>query len=145
MLNQPLTFAPGSHQAFIQGGKAETNKLFPFTGGFDQYYPFCYFELYQSAEHSLTIHSGRFAITRVRLEETEVVSLMPVRVASSSDKGGLELVVQLLIMELSSQSQSEVEQLVCAEGFDFAGQEELPVLRHINETLGPVGTLELRP
>jgi len=146
VLNQPLVVATGSHQAFIQGGMAVPNKVFPFTGGYDQYYPFCYFELRQSAEQSLTIQPGRFTITRVRLEETEVVSLTPVRVASADDgDGGIELVVQALIMELSSQLQPEVEKLVCAEGFDYAGQEELPVLSHIIETLGPVATLELKP
>jgi len=144
ILHVPLTIGAHDHQAFIQGGEVKKDRIFSFSPGYDEYYPFCYFEIYTPSNQSQTILPGEFEITRVTAGETEIVQLRSTRVASSGDsEGGPSSIVELLIMELQSDSQKNVEQLVCADGFADPGDVVMPTLGQIRETLGQVATLEL--
>jgi hypothetical protein len=146
-LLQPLTVPARDNQVFIQNGEAAYSK--GITYGYDQYYPFCYFELHGLAEGPRTIEKDTFVIQRVYVDETEFVRSKPVKVASlvqvaSSDDpgGGIRLIVQTTVMELHSDNQPSVRRLVCAGGFDFESFAQLPTIKDVNDVLQGIARLE---
>lgn len=144
VLHQPLTIGTGDHQAFIQGGGLKSDSLYSASPGYNQYYPFCFFEIRSPSEQQQTISPGEFEIIRVMTEETEFVQAKPVRVAGRLQlAGSLSPIVQVLILKLRSSSQPNVEQLVCADGFADPNDVILPTLEQIKKTLGKVATLKL--
>ena len=144
ILHVPLAVDADHYKVFIQGGEVKNNKKNSYSWSFDQYHPFCYFELGTPSGMARTIQPGEFAITRVRIDETEFVQPGPIQVAGLlSSYDAPVLIVELLIMELKSETQSDVEQLVCANGFDFPGQVEMPTIEQIRNALGGIAMLDL--
>jgi len=146
ILHVPLTIDARDHQAFIQGGEVKKEKTAAYNSSYNEYYPFCYFEIRSPSNQPETISPGEFEITRVTADETEIVQSKPVRVASlfHFDLAGTpSQIVETVIMELRSDAQPNVEQLVCADGFADPGQVVMPTLKQIRDTLGSVATLEL--
>ena len=144
VLHVPLTIDVLGHQVFIQGGEVRKDYAHSYNLSYDQYYPFCYFEIRTPSNQTQTILPGEFEITRVTADETEVVQQGPTRVASFMSSGrALSQIVELLIFELHSKTQMNVEKLVCADGFNNPAYVVMPTLRQVRDTLGQVATLEL--
>lgn len=143
-LHIPLTINALGHQVFIQGGEVKKDHALSYNLSYDQYYPFCYFEIRTPSSQTQTILPDEFEITRVTADETEVVQLGPTRVASSMGfDGSPSQIVEILILELYSKTQENVEQLVCADGFNDPPYVVMPTLKQVRDTLGQVATLKL--
>lgn len=144
-LHVPLTIEARGHQVFIQGGEIKKEKTYSYSSAYNEYYPFCYFEINSPSNEVQTILPGEFVITRVTTGETEIVQSTSTQVASLLYLAGgtPSQIVEILIMELRSTSQPNVEQLVCADGFNDPGEVVMPTLKQIRDTLGQVATLKL--
>lgn len=145
-LLQPLTVPPNDNQVFIQDGKASEYST-GITYGYDQYYPFCYFELHGLSKEPRIIEEDTFTIRRVYRQETEFVQSKPVRVASlshiglSDAGGGARLILQITVMELHSEKQPAVRKLICGGGFDLEFFAETATMKDIEEILQGVAQL----
>ena len=154
-LHESLNIATRDDQVFIQDGK--TAGPGGYTYGYDQYYPFCYFQVANIDSEPQIIQPGRFEITRIYLDETEFVQRSPIKIASSAGVsldhgnlrlladgdagGGVRLIVETTVMDLSSQQQPSVKRLVCGGGFDLEPHANLPTLDDIDTVLGSIATL----
>ena len=154
-LHQPLTIAAGDDQVFIQDSKTVSSGGYSY--GFDQYYPFCYLQVRNISKEAQTIQPGRFDITRVYLDETEFVQRYPTRlaasigagishgkvglIASGDADGGVRLIVETTVMDLSSASQPKVKRFVCGGGFDLETYADVATLEEIDAVLGDIATL----
>jgi len=144
-LFQPLTIPARHTQVFLQDGKAVYSSGYNY--GYDQYYPFCFFEVHDVIETEQTISADRFIITSVHREETEIVQTKPIKLASlivSNDYDTASLIVQTLIMRLHSDKQPGLKRLVCGGGFDSQPFAELPTIEQIEHTLGDIAKLKIK-
>lgn len=144
-LLQPLTIPAQDTQVFIQYGKAVYST--GYTYGYDQYYPFCFFEVQDIAETEQTILADNFTITEVYRDETEFVQTTPTRMASLitvSGDYGISIIVQTMTMKLHSDKQPGVSKLVCGGGFDLPPFAELPTIKEIEEALGDIAQLKIQ-
>jgi len=143
-LLQPLTIPVQDTRVFIQHGKAVYSQGYIY--GYDQYYPFCFFEVQNIAEVEQTIQADNFTITEVYRDETEFVQTTPTRMASLINVNivnDLALIVQTMTMRLHSDRQPGVNKLVCAGGFDSPPFAELPTIKEIEEALGDIAQLKI--
>lgn len=130
----------------MQEGSTEFEKgLF---GGYNDYYPFCYFELDDIAKTEQFIEPDTFTVTRVYRDETDMIVQAPPRVASLISVGGdadygINMIVQTTVMRLHSSRQPKVKMLVCAGGFDLPPFARLPTVEEIRLALGNIATLSL--
>jgi hypothetical protein len=145
-LLQPLTVPPNDNQVFIQDGNSAPTSG-GITYGYDQYYPFCYFELHGLAKESRTIEKDTFTITRVYRDETEFVQSKPVQVASlvliagSDGDSGARLILETTVMDLHSEKQPAVRRLVCGGGFDLEPYASPPTIKEVTEVMQGVAQL----
>ncbi|MCW8963272.1 MAG: hypothetical protein OQL16_05695 [Gammaproteobacteria bacterium] len=147
-LQQPLTIRPRHTQVFLQDGAAIYRH--GWLSGYDQYYPFCYFEVADIADSEQTISEDTFTITRVYRDETDIVQARPTRLTGQimvgdDAVGGIRMIVKTTVMRLSSDKQPEVKMLVCGGGFDHEPFAELPTVDEIRHTLGDIARLDLAP
>ena len=139
-LLQPLTIRVRDTQAFLQDGIRIQGQ------SYDQYYPFCYFEIYTLASAEQTIEPDVFTITAVSREETQIVQTAPIKLASliAFNVGGARsMTTQLTIMRIHSEKQPDVRKLVCAGGFDDTHDTELPTIQEISHALGDIAKLNI--
>jgi len=144
ILLQPLAIPARQTQVFLQNGKAVYSQGYNY--GYDQYYPFCFFEVHDVLETEQTILTDHFTVTAVNREETEFVQTAPIRLASLIVSNGYDtvpLIVQTLIMRLHSDKQPGVKKLVCGGGFDLPPYAELPTIPQIQQALGNIARLEI--
>ncbi|TNF98473.1 MAG: hypothetical protein EP297_07920 [Gammaproteobacteria bacterium] len=144
ILNEDLSIRPRHTQAFIQDGKQAYQRSF--FKGYDQYYPFCYFEVHDVVDREQTIDPDTFNITRVSREQTDIVQVDPAQyrgLSAGDDDGGPPYIVDLNIMWLESASQPNVKKLACASGFDDPFDARLPTIEEIQHALGQVASLVL--
>jgi len=127
---------PARHtRAFIQDGRLTHHD--GYQTGYNQFYPFCYFETARFSSREQTIEPDRFTVVGVGREETQVVSATPVLLASvSGGNSSVHMVVELTILTLSSDRQPDVTTLACGGGFQDPGDAELPTIKEIAEVLG---------
>ncbi|TNG00376.1 MAG: hypothetical protein EP297_03870 [Gammaproteobacteria bacterium] len=140
-VNEPLTIPSRKVRAFLQDGTQTSQRRF--TSGYDQYHPFCYFEVRNLVSHEQTIEPDTFTITRASRETTRIVHVEEGTMTglSSGNGGGLTHIIELNIMRLESKSQPDVTRMVCASGFDEPSKVRLPTIDEINQALGKHATL----
>jgi len=144
ILHIPLAIGARNYQVFIQGGEVKKDKAFSYNLSYDQYYPFCYFEIRTSSDQTQTISPDAFEITRVTADETEIVLSRSTQVAQLFNLADIpSQIVEVLILELRSETQVNVKQLVCADGFADPSQVVMPTLKQIKDTLGQVAILRI--
>ena len=144
-LLQPLTIPAQDTQVFIQYGKAVYSS--GYTYGYDQYYPFCFFEVQDIAQAEQTIVADNFTITEVTREETEFVQTTPTRMANLITVGAdytIPIIVQTTTMKLHSDKQPQIKKLVCGGGFDHPPFAKLPTIKEIEEALGDIAQLTIQ-
>jgi len=150
-LQQSLTIRPRHTQVFLQDGTAIYSRGWvSLLSGYDQYYPFCYFEVADISDSEQTISGDTFIITRVYRDETDIVQARPTRLTSQimvgdDAVGGFRMIVKTTVMRLSSDKQPEVKMLVCGGGFGHEPFVELPTVDEIRHTLGDIARLDLAP
>lgn len=138
----PLQFDKGDYKVFVQDGRVRNYRPNFFSWGFDQYRPFCFFELRSPASTALEIVPGVFTVTSIQLDETEFVSL-PARInVASRNDFGVNLVVNLQIMYLHSDKQPLLDHLACAAGFDLEPDVVFASDSQIAEALGSIAIIE---
>jgi hypothetical protein len=145
-LLQPLTIPVRDTQIFLQENR--TKPQHGWSGSYDEYYPFCYFEVRDIAETEQVIEPDTFTITDVYLDETEIVQTRPTRLASliamgGDADGGIQIIVQTTVMRLSSSKQPQMKMLVCGGGFAPAPFAETPKIEEIRRALGDIARLDL--
>ena len=143
-LNETLSVRPRHTQAFIQDGEQAYQRTF--LRGYDQYYPFCYFEVHDVVDREQIIDPDTFNIIRLSREQTDIVQAYPAQLSGLSagdDDGGPPYIVDLNIMWLESSSQPHVKKLACASGFADPFDARLPTIEEIQHTLGQVASLVL--
>ena len=146
ILLESLSIAAGDYRVFVQHGAATGNGLYSASPDYNQYHPFCFFEIRSPSDLQQTIFPGEFEIIRVTMQETEFVQAKPVKFASSLQlAGSLSPIAQALILKLRSSTQPSVEQMVCADGFADPIYAKLPTLEQIKKVLGKLATFELAP
>ena len=145
-LLQTLTIPPNDNQVFIQEGNTAPTSA-GITYGYDQYYPFCYFELHGLSKEARTIEQDTFTITRVYRDETEFVQSKPAQVASltliagSDGDSGARLILQTTVMDLRSDKQPAMRRLVCGGGFDLEPYASPPTMDDITGILKGIAQL----
>ncbi|GMQ97215.1 MAG: hypothetical protein BMS9Abin15_0918 [Gammaproteobacteria bacterium] len=144
ILHMPLTIGARNYQVFIQSGEVKNDKPSSYNLSYDQFNPFCYFEIRASSDQTQTISPDVFEITRVTVDETEIVLSRSIQVAQLFNLADIPSnIVEVLILELRSETQVNVKQLVCADGFADPSQVVMPTLKQIKDTLGQVATLKI--
>ena len=144
-LLQPLTISAQDTQVFIQYGKAVYSS--GYTYGYDQYYPFCFFEVQDIAQAEQTILVDNFIVTEVFQDETQFVQATPTRMASLitvSANYTVPMIVQTMTMRLHSDKQPQVKKLVCGGGFDHPPFAKLPTIKEIEVALGDIAQLKIQ-
>jgi hypothetical protein len=134
-LHTPIELQQNAINVNIQYGRILTSY-----SQLDTYYPNCDFELRDKVSAPTTIQPERFKIIRV-IQDTEVVLLAPVQVASSGGGSPPHMVYQT-IMYLQSAKQPNVYRMTCKHWEDPADAEHLSIVK-IRKALGKVFTLEL--
>jgi len=144
-LTRSLTIPAEQVAVFLQGGEVVAS------GGINQYYPHCKFELQRRLDKAQTVQPDSFEITKVVLEIGHSVALDGLRLAGMSigiginigSRGdGASLQTYSTRMTLRSTRQPEVFRLSC-------GQTALPhegqhvSINEMRKALGGIFTLEL--
>ena len=145
-LMQPLTIGIRRNQVILQDGMiSDPRSYYAVSIDYDQYYPFCYFEVAKSSRSPQTIEPDSFTVTAVYQDEVEVVTKPSTRLMSipsvGGEAGGARSIALLTIMLLHSDKQPQVKKLACAGGFDIESWASLPTLKEIDHTLGEIARL----
>ena len=146
-LLQPLTIGIRRNQVFLQDGNiAEPRSFYVVSKYYDQYYPFCYFEVPYSSSSPQTIEPDSFTVTAVYQDETDVVTAPSSRLMSipsiGGEEGGARSVALLTVMRLHSDKQPHVKQLVCTGGFELESWAKPATLKEIDHALGEIARLD---
>jgi hypothetical protein len=144
ILHQQLSIGPRRTQSFVQDGEQAIHKTFG--GGYDQYYPFCYFEVIDVVDRTQTVEPDTFTIIKISRYQTDIVQTpgkQSTGLSSGDDDGGPPPIVDMNMMYLESATQPNVKLLACASGFDDPFNARLPTIEEIRQSLGAVATLEL--
>jgi hypothetical protein len=142
-VNEPLIIQSRKVRTFLQDGTQTSQRRF--SSGYDQFHPFCFFEVGKLVRHEQTIEPDTFTVTRTSREHTRIVHVEESGMTglSSGNGGGLTQIIELHIMRLESTSQPDVRRMVCANGFDEPSRVRLPTIDEINQALGKLVTLTL--
>lgn len=115
IVQQELVIIPGNSRLYVQYGEAF------FYTEINQYEPFCFFRMRETAPVQQTVPAGTYTVTAVARDETEVVRLVPILVASDrllADGGGYGPTTYQLFMTLKfNDGQTGLRDLVCMGGF----------------------------
>lgn len=141
VLHEILTVPAGHARVFLQGGEVVgKTKL-------NRYRPHCNVEVRTVSDGSLRIEPDTFLVTRVEVDEEEVVSRpQPLRYAAMHVGDGVDSisVIALFVRHwLTSERQPEVMSLTCHGAFDTPFYATPPSIAEIRQVLGETVTLNL--
>lgn len=143
VVNESLMVPVGRARVFLQGGRVVTKV------GLDRYRPHCNFEVRSLSDGSLRIEPDTFLVTRVIVDEEEVVSrpqslhYAALGLGGDMGGGGINMITHLVRHRLHSERQPEVMYLTCHGGFDYPFHARTPGIAEIRQVLGEMVTLNL--
>jgi len=140
-LHQALTVPPPAARLFVQRGELTSS------GGHDQYYPSCNFELEKISEQPQVIEPGRFSVVRVWGQQGDYVQQLPGRQAGAlladNQDAGSTMVIHQVHMRLASKQQPDVRNLSCRGGLDDPWLARPPSVDEMREALGEIADIVL--
>ena len=133
-ITQSLDVSPESARAFLQNGEViSLEKL-------DLYAVNCEVEVNTVSETGQIIKPGKFKIISTSYEESPIVMIKPVMLASlnyaSSTPPDIKRYVRFHLTALEAESKSSVRSLICRGAQDTHNEAELPTLKQMQNAVG---------
>lgn len=139
VLHRDVTIPAGRTHVYFQRGKLVAST--------DDYVPQCRLEVSQLLQVPQTVHPGRFVVTRIAEEVSNVAEIGRLRFVltrGGDDDGGPSMEMVAWKLWLHSDTQPDVMWLLCGGAFDMPFWAQPPGVDAIRRALGTFATVELR-
>lgn len=148
-LTKSITIPAGRRSVYVLGGRvASFNDV-------DIYYPYCQFRLRRIVDHPRVVQPGSFRVVSTKQWDEYSQNRPLVRLAAAGgraggigaravlDDGGPSIISQATILKLASQTQPQVDDMVCQHWGD-QGQTPHLTIHQIRDTLAPLFELRVQ-
>lgn len=151
-LTKSITIPPGRRSVYILGGRVVS------FNDVNIYYPYCQFRLRKIGDHPRVVQPGSFRVLSTKQWDEYSQNRPRVRLAAAGGRGGAgtgvdaravmndggpSIISQATILKLASQSEPQVDDMVCQHWGD-QGQTPHLTIHQIRDTLAPLFELRVQ-